>query len=313
MSLTFHRLPITVLIAALVLAACAPAAPASSGQLRAVATFSILGDLVQNIGGSAVELTVLVGPDGDAHTFQPSPSDSANIASADVIFENGLEFETWLDDLYTASASRAARVVVTQGLTPLALEEAHDEHGGTPGAEHGEFDPHAWGSVPNAILMAQNIREALITADPANADIYQANAQKYIDDLKSLDQWVTEQVTMLPAERRKLVTTHDTFGYFAHQYGFEIVGTALGSTTDIAGPSAAGIAALVEEIRATGVPAIFAENIANPKLMEQIATEAGVKLGPPLYTDALGPLGSPGESYLQMVRYNVNSIVNALK
>jgi ABC-type Zn uptake system ZnuABC Zn-binding protein ZnuA len=298
-------------------AACQPAAPtpAPKAILRVVATYSILGDLTQNVGGEHIELRTLVGPGQDTHTFEPSPADGAALAEADLVLENGLEFETWLDELYASSGSQAARVVVTEGITARAMEEEHadeEEHAGEEEHEHGEFDPHVWHSAANAIQMVTNIREALAEADPPNEEAYRAKAEAYLAQLQELDTWVFQQVKALPEARRKLVTTHDTFGYFAERYGFEVLGSALGATTEAANPAAGEVANLVEEIRATGVPAIFAENIANPELMQQIADEAGVTLAPTLYTDALGEPGSQGDTYLKMMRYNVTTIVTAL-
>lgn len=160
--------------------------------------------------------------------------------------------------------------------------------------------------------MLEAIRNALVGAGPDNATTYARNADAYLAELEELDAFVQEQVATLPEERRKLVTTHDTFGYFADRYGFEVVGTALGITIEASDPSAGKIAALVEAIRVTGVPAIFAENVSNPALMETIAREVGVELAPTLFTDALGEPGSEGATYLEMVRYNVTTIVTAL-
>lgn len=280
---------------------------APSGRLQVVATYSILGDLVQNVGREHITLTTLVGPDSDTHTFEPSPADSAALAGANLLFENGLGFEGWLDEMYRASGSTAERVVVTNGLTLLP---AGGEHEGESQAN--EFDPHVWHSVANAIEMVKAIQDGLTAADPANAAAYQANAEAYISQLEALDQWIFEQVERLAADQRKLVTSHDTFSYFAGRYGFEIVGTALGSSTEAAEPSAGEMAALVEEIRAAGMPAIFVEQVANSAVMAQIAAEAGVQLAPPLYTDALGQPGSDGDTYLKMIRYNVTTIVNTL-
>lgn len=278
--------------------------------LSAVATFSILGDLVQNVAGDHVQVVTLVGPDGDAHTFEPTPADSVALTKAALIFENGLGLEPWLDDLYSASGATAPRVVVSGGVELLSLHEAEHDQADT---EHGEFDPHIWHNVANAIQMVENIRAALSAADPAHADAYTANAENYLAELKELDSWVQDQVATLPADRRKLVTSHDTFGYFAAAYGFEIVGTAMGAaSTEAADPSARELAQLAETIKAADVPTIFAENVANPQLIEQIAREAGVSVGPPLYTDALGKAGSEGDSYIRMMRYNVDAIVTAL-
>jgi ABC-type Zn uptake system ZnuABC Zn-binding protein ZnuA len=190
-------------------------------------------------------------------------------------------------------------------------QEEH-EHGEEHAHEHGEFDPHVWQDPNNAVVMVEAIRDALVEADPENADTYRQNAEAYLGELEELDAEVTEQVEAIPEENRVLFTTHDTFGYFAQRYGFE-VDTALASvSTEASDPSAGEIAELVEEIRASGVPAVFAENVSNPDLMQRIADEAGVELAPPLYTDALGEEGSEGDTYVKMVRYNASTISEAL-
>lgn len=294
----------------------APAAVAT--PLNVIATYSILGDLVANVAGDRVNLTTLVGPGSDPHVYQPTPRDSAALAGANLLFENGLEFESWLDDLFVAAGSQATRVVVTEQITLLAFdghaegEEAHAEGEEAHADEHGEYDPHVWQDVNNARLMVETIRDALVAADSANAEIYQANAAAYLAELEELDTFAQAQVATLPEERRKLVTNHDTFGYFADRYGFEVVGTALGASTELSDPSAGAVAELIEQIRATGAPAIFTENTANPALMETLAREAGVTLAPTLFTDALGAPGSPGATYLEMIRFNVTTIVSAL-
>jgi zinc/manganese transport system substrate-binding protein len=291
-----------------------PAAAQEGGDpLQVVATFSILGDLVQNVGGDRIELTTIIQAGADAHTFEPTPRDAEALAEADLIFEHGLDFEPWLDDLDEASGGDASRVVVSEGITPREAEAHEGEHEDEEGDEHGEFDPHTWHDVANAMLMVQAIRDALVAADPADAATYQANADAYLQRLQALDDFVVAEVAKLPEERRKLVTSHDTFGYFAARYGFEIVGTAFGSiTTEGADPSAEEIDALVEQIEAAGVPAIFAENVSNPALMESVAAEADVVLGPTLYTDALGEPDSDGATYEAMITYNVTTIVTAL-
>lgn len=297
------------------------AAAPRTGKLKAVATFSVIGDLVRNVAGDQVELTTLVGGDGDAHTFEPAPQDGVALAQADVIFENGIGFETWLDKLYTSSQSKATRVVATQRVNLLegccccgkdkdgkAAPEKKAEHA------HEEHDPHVWHDVRNATHMVEVIRDELVKLDPSNQDKYKANAAAYFQQLQDLDKWILTQVAGLPEPNRKLVTSHDTFGYFSRRYGFQVVGTALASfSTEASDPSAAEFAKLVGAIQAAKVPAIFAENVQNPKLMQRLAQEAGVKLGPPLYTDALGKEGSQGDTYLKMMRYNVTSIISSLK
>jgi zinc/manganese transport system substrate-binding protein len=302
-----------LLILGLALAACGPAAApgAGDGKLKVVATYSVLGDLVKNVGGDLIDLTVLVQPDQDTHTYVPIPKDAAALADASLLFENGLGFETWLDDLYTASHSQAQRMVVTSTIEPIPFAEEHQTAGAADQA-HGQYDPHVWHSVPNAIQMVQQIAGGLAQADPANAAAYHANAASYTGQLQDLDQWIVAQVSTIPENRRKLVTNHDSLGYFAKQYGFEMVGTLLPSTTEGASPSAQQLAALVEAVKQQGVPAVFAENIESNALINQLATEAGVKVVSTLYTDALGPPGSDGDTYLKMMRYNVSAITAAL-
>lgn len=301
------RLILTLLvILSLLLASCGSAGPSNTntGTLKVVATFSILGDLVQNIAGDKIELRTLVGPDADTHTFEPSPADGAALAEAQIVFENGLGLEAWLNDLYVSSGSQAKRVVVTASITPDTF---------SIGAEAGEIDPHVWQNPIYTLEMVKSIRDALISVDGPNAAIYTANAENYLTQLNELDQSIAAQVDSLPDSKRKLVTNHDALGYFAARYGFEIVGTALGSISTEAGEaSAADLARLVEEVKSAGVPVIFTENVENSKIIEQVASEAGVVVGPPLYTDALGQPDTEGDSYLNMMRYNAATIVTAL-
>jgi zinc/manganese transport system substrate-binding protein len=310
------RLPVLALLAA----CCLVLAPGASfaqggpqgGTLQVVATFSVLGDLTRTVGGDRIALRTLVGPDGDVHTFEPSPTDGAALAGAALVVENGYGLEPWLDKLYVASGSQAARVSVNDGLEPLTpLEEGGGEH---EHEDEEEADPHAWHDVTRAAHQVEMIRDALAEADPASTQVYQANAASYLAQLRQLDGWVAEQVNTVPPERRKLVTTHDTFQYFAKRYGLTVVGTAIRSfSTEAGDPSAGELAELVDQIKEAGVPVIFAENVSNPALMERVAEAAGVQLGPRLYTDALGAPGSPGATYVGMMRYNVTSIVTALR
>ena len=286
---------------------------------KVVATFSILGDWVQRVAGDVLTVSTVVPSGGDTHTFDPSPEQVGAIADADLIFEIGLGFETWLDGMFTSSGTQAIRVVVSDGVEVLHFgdegdahdhdEEDHDDDG----HDHGNDDPHIWGDTQNAIIAVTHIAAALGEADPANSATYDANAAAYITELESLDEAIRTDTSTIPEDLRKLVTTHDTLGYYAHAYGFEIVGTALGSiSTEGGDPSAQDIATLVTDIQATGVKAIFADNVSSNSLMESIAAEAGVELAPPLYTDALGEPGSDGATYIDMMTTNTNVIVDAL-
>jgi zinc/manganese transport system substrate-binding protein len=279
--------------------------------LKVVATYSILGDFVQNVVGDLIDLTVLVGPDGDAHEYEPTPQDSVAIADATLVFENGLAFETWLDDLFTASGSAATRVVVSEGITPRAMQEL-GAHAGEEHA-HEEFDPHIWHNPQNVMVMVDNIAAALAATDPANESSYLANATTYKAELEQLDSYMQAEVEKLPAENRKLVTSHDALGYFADRFGFEVIGAVIPSvSTESSDANAGELAELVDTIKASSVPAIFVENITNTELVKQVASSAGVMVAPALYTDALGEEGSEGASYLEMMRYNVDMIVTAL-
>jgi len=293
------------LLAHLVLSAVAPPAQAQPSGIRVVVTYSVLGDVVRTVGGDRIDLRVLVAPDSDAHSFEPTPADARALAEAALVFENGLNFETWLDPLFRASRSSATRVVVTQGLEPLAAPEL--------GHRHGDQDPHMWHDVTLAAHMAAVVRDALVAADPANADVYQANADRYLATLAWLDGWVFETVQAIPPERRKIVTPHNTFAYFARRYGFEFTGSALASISTEAQPTAQHLASLVTDIRAAGVPAIFPENVAHQPLMELIAAEADMVLAEPLCTDALGRPESPASTYVDMTIYNVNTLVRYLR
>jgi zinc/manganese transport system substrate-binding protein len=277
---------------------------ANHRPIRVVATYSILGDLVRNIGGERIDLTVLVGPEGDAHTYEPTPQDSRALANADIVFENGLGFEVWLEPLVQASQSKARRVVVTEFIKPRDLAVSNDRT---------EIDPHVWHLPENAMLMSQSITEAFEQADPDHAQNYKQRTDAYLKELKVLNDWIATQTASLPKERRKLVTTHDTFGYFADRYGFEVLSVLGSVSSESSDPSAGQVAEMIQRVRSLEVPAIFAENILNPELTNQIAKEAGVNVVPTLYTDALGLPDSPGKDYLSMMRFNVRTIVEALR
>ena len=276
---------------------------AQADKVRAVATISIIGDVVRNVAGDAIDLTVFVGPDGDAHEFEPTSEDIVILSKADILFENNLHLEHWLDKIFAASASKAKRVVVSAGVVPLTLEN-----------NPLETDPHAWQDVANVVVYVQNVRDALSALDPAHKATFETNAAGYIAQLKGLDQWVQAQLALVPAEHRNLVTNHDALGYFARRYGFRIIGAVIPSaTTEAADPSARATARLLEIIKANGVHAIFPENMANARIARSISDEAGIVVAPGLYTDALGVRGSDGETYIRMIRHNVGVVLEYLK
>lgn len=293
---------------------------ANTTPLPVVATFSIIEDLVANVGGDFVDITTIIDTGVDPHTFEPNPQQVVQLTEAALIFEIGIDFEPWLDDIYGSSGSDALRVPLSDQIDLLTTENNrrdessdHEEGNDHDDHDHGEFDPHIWQNVANAQVMVEQIRDALIDIDIDNASAYAANALVYLAKLEQLDTGIMEAVETVPAEQRKLVTEHNTFGYYADRYGFEIVGTDFASlTTEGAEPGAGDLAAFIEEIEASGARAIFPENTQDPQLMEQIAAEAGVTVGPPLYTDALGEEESPGATYIGMMQFNTDAIVTAL-
>ncbi len=279
----------------------------SAKATKTVVTFSILDDVVQNVGGECVETTVLVGRDGDTHVYQPTPETSVQMAEAELIIANGLGFEPWLDDLYTASGAKATRVTAMEGVTPLTPAEE-----GVAADDADEVDPHAWQNPENMRTATITVRDALIKANPACAAVITENAARYDAKLVELNTEIATAVELIPTTQRILVTNHDSLGYFAKQYGFTVE-TALGAfSTESADPSAARVAKLVDIIRASGVPAIFVENTGGSDLVDRLAQEAGVALAPPLYTDALGPEDSPGGTYIGMMQSNAETISMSL-
>ena len=281
--------------------------PVAGDPLPVVATFSVLGDLIRAVGGDAIDLQTVVDVGMDAHTFEATPANAIALSEAGLVFAIGLGFEPWLAQLAEGADGQFPVVTLTDGLDLIAGEGHGHDH-----AHDEEKDPHVWLDVQNAIAMTDRIRAALVEADPENATSYDANAAAATANLEELDAWIVEQVATLPEGRRKLVTSHDTFAYFARRYGFDVVGSVQGLSTEEGEPSAMEIATLTEEIKAAGVPVVFAETVSNPALVESVAREAGVTLGPPLYTDSLGPAGSDGATYDGMMRHNVTAIVTAL-
>ncbi len=286
-----------------VLPALSPAPLGAGEPLRVVATTTIVGDVVARVGGDAIQLTVLLPPGADPHTYEPTPADLTAVAQAHVLFVNGLGLEGFLERTLR-NAGDVPVVPVSAGIRPRLLEEQGKE-------EHdGEADPHVWLDVRNVLVWVENIRQALSALDPGHADFYAANAAAYRQELEALDAWILEQVARVPPQNRKLVTNHPAFGYFADRYGFEQV-AAVYPIGPGAEPSAREIAELEETIRRFGVPAVFAETTVNPQLAEQVARDTGVRLVT-LYTGSLSGPGGGAETYVAMMQYNVRAIVEAL-
>ena len=292
----------SVLAAALVTLVVATPAVAQ-GKVKVVATFSILGDLVKNVGGERVEIATLVGPNGDAHVYAPSPADAKYVGAAKVVFVNGLGLEGWMTRLVTASGTKASTVVATMGIKPRRMEDEH-----RPGQL--VSDPHAWQSIANAKIYVANIRDGLIRADPAGKRDYEANASAYLAKLDTLETEVKEAMAKIPAERRRIITTHDAFGYFGDAYRMEFISPEGVSTESEV--SAQDVAKIIGQIRKQKIPAVFMENISDPRLMQQIARETGARIGGTLYSDALSDEKGPAASYIDMMRHNVKQLAAAL-
>ena len=269
---------------------------ASADRLRAVASFSILNDMVEMVGGELVEAVSIVGPDSDAHTYIPSVSDARAVAQADLVFVNGLGFEGWIGDLIAASGNDAPVIIVTRDIDPLMVE--------------GEADPHAWNALANGQKYAQAIMQELSTLDPANAPQYSANYQRYADRMQAILDAAKPAFAALPEHHRTVVTGHDAFGYFEAQFNLRFL-APLGINTEAA-PSAKALAELIQQIRDERVGGLFVENITNPDLVAQIASETGLEIGGQLYSDALSATGGPATSYLAMMEHNIATLLSAL-
>jgi len=268
----------------------------AEARINVVASFSILGDIVKNIGGDRVDVTTLVGPNGDVHIYAPAPSDAKKNAEAHILVINGLGLEGWLPRLVQSAGGKAIIVTASNGIAPLKL-----------GAE---ADPHAWQSVANVKVYVANIRDALIATDPADAAVFRANAARYLSELDALDAHVRAAVAKIPPERRKEITTHNAFGYFGAAYGIAFL-APVGVSTETE-PSASDIAALIRQIKADKIPAVFLENLSDDRLIRRIAAETGARAGGTLYSDSLTDEKGPAPTYIALVRHNIKALTSAL-
>jgi zinc/manganese transport system substrate-binding protein len=285
-------------------AAVLAATPApAKDRIPVVATFSILGDLVKNVGGDGVDVTTLVGPNGDVHVYSPTPADARTLGAAKAVFVNGLGLEGWMTRLIAASGATAPVIVASAGVEPRDMPDWHE-------ASHAVPDPHAWQSVANAKIYVANIRDGLDRADPAGSDVYNANAKSYLAKLDALAQEVRVAIDKIPADRRKVITTHYAFGYFGGAYGLQFIAPENLSTDSE--PSAKDVAAIITQIRRDRIPAVFLENISDPRLMRVIAGETGAAIGGTLYSDALSEPNGPAGTYIDMMRHNVREFDKAL-
>ncbi|WP_029558037.1 zinc ABC transporter substrate-binding protein [Xanthobacter sp. 91] len=313
------------MVAGLGLPMAGPAlAQAPAQKMPVVASFSILGDFVKQVGGDRVAVTTIVGPNGDAHVYQPTPADAKAVAAAKVVFVNGLGFEGWMDRLIKASGTKAPIVVATKGITPRTGFVDHDDdekpkakgkakhdHAKEEGGhDHGGIDPHAWQSIANAKVYVANVRDGLIAADPDGRDVYTANAAAYTAKLDALETEVKSAMAKIPAEQRRIITSHDAFGYFGEAYGLVLVAPEGVSTESEA--SAKDVGRIIRQIKAQKIPAVFVENVTDPRLIQRIAKESGAKVGGTLYSDALSDDKGPASTYIDMMHSNVRELSSAL-
>ncbi|BAY49605.1 adhesin precursor [Scytonema sp. HK-05] len=275
----------------------------SNDKPKVVATSTIIADLTQEVGGDEIKLAGILKPGTDPHVYEPVPKDTQVMEEANLILYNGYNLEPGLIKLMKSAGGKARQVAVGEAVKPLELDKGKGEV--VP-------DPHVWGDVKNAIAMVNAIRDALIQLSPQDKEEFTKKAQQLTDELKQLDSWISVQIQTIPADKRKLVTTHDAFQYYGRAYQIPIAGTLIGISTEEQ-PSAQTVQRLVEEIKKTGVPTIFAETTINPALIQTVAQEAGIKLAPrQLYSDSIGAPGSEGDTYIKMIEANTRTIVEAL-
>ena len=288
-------------LASLFLTGCGSAPKSSDGRLTALTSTTFLADITRNIAGDRISVDSLLPVGADPHAYQAAPSDVAKIAGSNLLILNGLEYEHFIESLLENAGGERLIIEATAGLSPR--KDAGSEHG---------VDPHMWLDPNLVVTYVENIRDGLIQIDVEGTQIYKANADVYIAQLKELDQWIVEQVNTIPVERRLLVTNHEAVGYFAERYGFEVAGAVIPSLSTDAGTSAKELAALIEVIKTSGAPAIFLGEVENPDLANQIAAETDVKVVDNLHLESL-TVGSPAATYIDMMKHNVNQIVEALK
>ncbi|MFD1745349.1 zinc ABC transporter substrate-binding protein AztC [Rhizobium helianthi] len=301
-------------------ALCSYASAASAADLKVVASFSILADLAKNVGGDRVEIQTLVPVDGDAHVYEPKPVDAVALQKADVVLVNGLGLEGFMSRLIETSGTKAPIVEASRGVKPIKGEEEDHEHGHDHGQEakaetheghhHGAWDPHAWQSVSNGEIYVKNITKAFCEADKAGCQTYTQNSEAYLKKLAQLDKDVKAEIAAIPQSKRTIITTHDAFGYFSKAYGLKFVAPE-GISTE-AEASAADVAKLVDQVKHDKASAVFMENISNPRLIEQIAKETGLKVGGTLYSDALSAADGPASTYIDMFHHNVKTMKAAI-
>lgn len=306
-----RKILLLITLTALLLAGCGrPVSPPDG--LQVVATTAIAGDVVRQVAGEMIDLTILLPVDADPHSFQPTPQDLARIAEADLIFINGLELEAYIDDILQNASSGTPVVTLAEGIQTLSPGSGDQSDGeGDDDHQYAVADPHIWMDPNNVVIWVDTILGAMTQLDPANQETYTANAAAYQQQLAELDRWISAQVETIPPTHRLLVSDHDTLAYFAARYGFELLGAVIPGYSTLAEPSAQDLARLEDAITDLGVPAVFVGTGVNPNLAERVAEDTGIQLVE-IYTGSLSGPEGPAASYLEMMRYNVAAIVAAL-
>jgi zinc/manganese transport system substrate-binding protein len=285
----------------------------AASPINIVASFSIIGDIMNNVGGDRVKVTTLVGPDSDAHAYEPTPAAAKAVRGANLVVVNGLGFEGWIDRLITASGYKGLVVVASTGVKPREMKDGHDHAHGKAGAhdKRQATDPHAWQNLENGRLYVSTIAAALVNIDPEGASYYTERAAAYTKRLTDLEAWAKAELSAIPEEKRRMITSHDAFGYLGDTFGIEILSPmGIGTGKE---PTAAGVKKLIQQIKKEKITAVFVENISNPRMIQQIAIESGVKVGGELYSDALSAPTGPAASYTEMFKSNVTKIVTTMK
>lgn len=294
-----RRLPALWILAVLLLSACGgPASSTGKNDSAVLASTTFLADMARNVAGNRLSVESLLPIGADPHSYQPTPQDAARIADSKLLIVNGADYERFLEPLLANAGGQRTIIEASAGISPRK--------------DANVVDPHMWLDPNNVIVYVQNIRDGLIQYDPAGKADYQSNAEAYIAKLKNLDAWITEQVNQIPANQRLLVTNHESMGYFAARYGFTVTGTLIESFSSDASPSAGQMAGLIDQIKSSGAPAIFLDASNNESLAQQIANETGVKVITDLHLESLTE-GPPAGTYIDMMKYDVTEIVNALK
>ncbi|WP_074380949.1 metal ABC transporter solute-binding protein, Zn/Mn family [Bartonella doshiae] len=297
-----------ILLGTLLLLLLSSFSASAHNKIRVVASFSILADLVKNVGGDSISISTFVGPNASIHIYEPTPRDVQALKNAHIIFINGLHLEGFIDRLITASGTKALLVEVSANIPPLNIQ--HQKHSAQEHNHYSDIDPHAWQTIPNVEIYVKNIATAFCKIDQQSCVKYNRNSSAYIQKLKIAQETLKTKIATIPKDKRVIITSHDAFSYFAKEYGFTMLAPQSASTETEA--TAADVAKLIKQIKTNKAAALFVENISNPRLIKQISRETGLKIGGTLYSDALSNENGPAATYLDMMEHNIKTIIDAI-